>query len=173
MIQTAKPLLKASALALAMFVLSLATPAAAQDWPTAPIRIIVPFPAGGSADVTIQPLVDGVTHPTIELRPFRVPDAPVHAEKVEQVWLVEGPLPSGIGASAVGRFGPEGLSLTIDNRLNGTTEPPEVEALYQKYKIQGLPTVIFIDSNGKVREDLTITGFMKPAEFVDRMKKVQ
>ncbi len=58
-------------------------------------------------------------------------------------------------------------------KIDGTTEPPEVEALYAKYKIQGLPTVIFIDSDGKVREDLTITGFMQPAEFVERMKKVQ
>ncbi len=61
MIQTAKQLLKASALALAMFVLSLATPAAAQDWPTAPIRIIVPFPAGGSADVQSRVIAEGLS----------------------------------------------------------------------------------------------------------------
>ncbi|MFN7130674.1 MAG: protein-disulfide reductase DsbD family protein [Myxococcales bacterium] len=58
-------------------------------------------------------------------------------------------------------------------KIDGTSEPPEVEALYQKYGIKGLPTVIFIDSDGKVREDLTITGFMKPEEFVKRMKKIE
>lgn len=58
-------------------------------------------------------------------------------------------------------------------KIDGTHEPPEVEELYQKYRVQGLPTVIFIDSDGKVREDLTITGFMQPDEFVERMKKVR
>lgn len=58
-------------------------------------------------------------------------------------------------------------------KIDGTHEPPEVEELYQKYRVRGLPTVIFIDSDGKVREDLTITGFMQPDEFVERMKKVR
>lgn len=35
---------------LAFFVLALAVPAAAQDWPAKPVRFIVPFPPGGSVD---------------------------------------------------------------------------------------------------------------------------
>src|SRR5438552_7856480 len=36
---------------LAAFVLALAAPAQAQDYPNKPIRIVAPFPAGGSADL--------------------------------------------------------------------------------------------------------------------------
>src|SRR5262245_9919508 len=35
-----------------------ATGASAQDWPTRPIRIVVPFPAGGSADVQTRVIAD-------------------------------------------------------------------------------------------------------------------
>ncbi len=41
-----------------------------------------------------------------------------------------------------------------------------------KFKIQGLPVVAFIDKNGKEIEDLRITGFLKPDEFVKVMEKV-
>jgi thiol:disulfide interchange protein DsbD len=40
-----------------------------------------------------------------------------------------------------------------------------------KFKIQGLPVVSFIDKNGKEMEDLRITGFLKPDEFVKVMEK--
>lgn len=45
------------------FVLSsaLAGPAPAQDWPSAPIRIVVPFPAGGSADVQSRLIADALS----------------------------------------------------------------------------------------------------------------
>jgi len=32
--------------------------ASAQDWPTRPLRIVVPFPAGGSADVQTRVIAD-------------------------------------------------------------------------------------------------------------------
>lgn len=40
-----------------------------------------------------------------------------------------------------------------------------------KFKIQGLPVVAFLDKNGKEMEDLRITGFLKPDEFVKVMEK--
>lgn len=40
-----------------------------------------------------------------------------------------------------------------------------------KFKIQGLPVVAFLDKNGKEMEDLRITGFLKPDEFVKVMDK--
>jgi tripartite-type tricarboxylate transporter receptor subunit TctC len=45
-------------LAAFVFVLNLAGAAAAQDWPTRPIRLVVPFPAGGSADVQSRVIAD-------------------------------------------------------------------------------------------------------------------
>ncbi len=58
-------------------------------------------------------------------------------------------------------------------RINGTDETPEIERLYKKYGIQGLPTVIFIDSDGKVHSELTVTGYLEPQEFSALMKKVK
>src|SRR5262249_18268271 len=44
------PMLRLSVALLAL-VVAIATGAAAQDWPSRPVRFIVPFPAGGSTDV--------------------------------------------------------------------------------------------------------------------------
>jgi tripartite-type tricarboxylate transporter receptor subunit TctC len=35
-----------------------ATAAVAQDWPSKPIRIVVPFPSGGTTDTAVRPLAD-------------------------------------------------------------------------------------------------------------------
>jgi thiol:disulfide interchange protein DsbD len=60
-------------------------------------------------------------------------------------------------------------------KIDGTSEErtPNIEALYEKYKVDGLPTVIFIDSDGKVLHSLTVKGYMPPAEFVRIMEKVR
>lgn len=54
----------------------------------------------------------------------------------------------------------------IDDRL------PDFEKLQQRYKVTGLPTVLFVDSQGARRDDLTLTGFVGVTDFVDVMKKV-
>ncbi len=41
-------------LLLSILVLSLALPAGAQTWPSQPIRLIAPFPPGGSVDITAR-----------------------------------------------------------------------------------------------------------------------
>src|SRR6202521_265 len=43
--------------ALALFSIFFST-SNAQDWPTRPLRIVVPFPAGGSADVQSRVIAD-------------------------------------------------------------------------------------------------------------------
>jgi tripartite-type tricarboxylate transporter receptor subunit TctC len=45
----------------ALVVLAVAMPAQAQEWPTRPIRFIVPFPAGGSTDVGARVIADSLT----------------------------------------------------------------------------------------------------------------
>jgi thiol:disulfide interchange protein DsbD len=74
------------------------------------------------------------------------------------------PHPSFVKEAEEGRF--------VLVKIDGTNEPPEVEALYKKYGIRGLPTVIFIDGKGGVRGDLTVTGFVEPADFVQRMRRI-
>lgn len=48
---------------LALATLSLAATAQAQSWPTQPIRWIVPYPAGGGADVLARTVVSGLEKP--------------------------------------------------------------------------------------------------------------
>jgi len=57
-------------------------------------------------------------------------------------------------------------------RLDFTKVTPEVRALQQKYSIRGLPTILFLDREGRVRDDLTVTGFVKPEDFLERMRSV-
>lgn len=61
------------------------------------------------------------------------------------------------------------LSKKFNNiKVDLTKGDKEIEG---KFKIQGLPVVAFIDKNGKEREDLRITGFLKPDEFIKIMEK--
>ncbi len=61
------------------------------------------------------------------------------------------------------------LSKKFNNiKVDLTKGDKEIEG---RYKIQGLPVVAFIDKNGKEREDLRVTGFLKPDEFIKIMEK--
>lgn len=61
------------------------------------------------------------------------------------------------------------LSKKFNNiKVDLTKGDKEIEG---KFKIQGLPVVAFIDKNGKEREDLRVTGFLKPEEFIKVMER--
>lgn len=61
------------------------------------------------------------------------------------------------------------LSKKFNNiKVDLTKGDKEIES---KFKIQGLPVVAFIDKNGKEMEDLRVTGFLKPDEFIKIMEK--
>jgi thioredoxin:protein disulfide reductase len=57
-------------------------------------------------------------------------------------------------------------------RVDGTNPSPALDELYARYSVDGLPTVVMIDSDGKVREDLTVKGFLPAQEFVALLQKV-
>lgn len=58
-------------------------------------------------------------------------------------------------------------------RVDATETFPELIELQKKYEIYGLPTIILIDKEGKVRKDLTLTGFEELEPFLIRLKQVQ
>jgi thiol:disulfide interchange protein DsbD len=54
--------------------------------------------------------------------------------------------------------------------VDATEESSTLNELKNNYKIVGLPTLIFIDRDGNVQEDLTLIGFEEPPAFVKRMQ---
>ncbi len=66
---------------------------------------------------------------------------------------------------ALGRF------TTI--KIDGTEETDAITALYKQYDIKGLPTVVFIDSNGQTLKTPRITGFVPPSEFLPLAEAVR
>ncbi|HEX9329131.1 MAG TPA: tripartite tricarboxylate transporter substrate-binding protein, partial [Reyranella sp.] len=72
-------------------------PAAAQDWPTKPVRIIVPFAAGSTPDIVVRLIAD-------KLQP-----------KLKQTFTVENkPGASGnLGTDAVAKAEPDGYTIGI------------------------------------------------------------
>ena len=58
-------------------------------------------------------------------------------------------------------------------KVDGTRSSDALDAIYDKYGIEGLPTVIFVDSNGVVAKDPRIVGYVTPAEMVADLAKVK
>lgn len=56
-------------------------------------------------------------------------------------------------------------------KIDATNDSPEIAKLKTTYKVMGLPTMIFYDTNGQLRSDLTVTGFMEAPAFIERMDK--
>ena len=77
---------------------------------------------GANTDVSLRPVVSG--NVMLKRPPFEAPGAEVFADKIEQVWQVRGPIPADLSISATGRFGPEGLELTVENGLNHPLRSP-------------------------------------------------
>jgi thiol:disulfide interchange protein len=46
----------------------------------------------------------------------------------------------------------------------------ECAVMEERYAIPGLPRVLFFDSEGKLREELTVQGEVSPEEFLERMR---
>ncbi len=50
---------------------------------------------------------------------------------------------------------------------------PLYERLLQQYGVKGVPTIVFLDSNGKERQDLRLVDYLPPDQFLGRMAGVK
>lgn len=57
-------------------------------------------------------------------------------------------------------------------KVDATTENDQVTPVLEKYGVIGLPTIIFIERDGTIRKDLTLTGYEPPLDFIKRLKKL-
>ena len=58
-------------------------------------------------------------------------------------------------------------------KVDGTNGQDSLDALYQRFGIEGLPTVAFVSSRGEILERPRILGFLGPDEFLEEMRRVQ
>lgn len=52
-----------------------------------------------------------------------------------------------------------------------TSENPEYQKLVLDYDVKGVPTVVFLDGNGRERLELRLVEFMQPRDFLVHMKE--
>jgi thiol:disulfide interchange protein DsbD len=57
-------------------------------------------------------------------------------------------------------------------KVDGTNEGRDLDQLYQRYGVEGLPTVIFFGGDGRLLDHPRITGFLPPERFLAEMEKV-
>ncbi len=58
-------------------------------------------------------------------------------------------------------------------KVDGTNGQDALDALYQRFGIEGLPTVAFISSRGEILEHPRVMGFLGPQEFLEEMQRVR
>src|SRR5215469_2917701 len=57
-------------------------------------------------------------------------------------------------------------------KVDGTNALDPLDTLYQRFGINGLPTVAFVSSEGKVLDDPRVTGFFREAKFTEALRRV-
>jgi thiol:disulfide interchange protein DsbD len=58
-------------------------------------------------------------------------------------------------------------------KVDGTNGQDSLDALYQRFGIEGLPTVAFVSSGGEILEHPRVLGFLGPEEFLEEMRRVR
>lgn len=61
----------------------------------------------------------------------------------------------------------------VNLKIDATTMDDEMNDLFEKYGVLGLPTVVFIDSEGKALDHPRVTGFVPPERFLTLMSTVR
>ena len=128
-----RPILMAAALAAALC----ASQAVAQDYPTKPVRLIVPFPAGGSSDVVARFIAQGLS------------------EKMGQQFVVENRAGAGgnLGTDAAAKAAPDGYTLGLstsgllaNNKFLYKAMPYDSEKAFTPVVLVGeIPLVIVVN----------------------------
>ncbi|MEK7356317.1 MAG: thioredoxin family protein, partial [Bdellovibrionota bacterium] len=54
-------------------------------------------------------------------------------------------------------------------KIDATEDFPGLDKLKATYNVRGLPTMIFYGTDGKIRPELTVTGFEEADNFIARM----
>ena len=67
----------------------------------------------------------------------------------------------------------EELNHFVTIKIDATKNTAEVQELFKKYGIIGLPAVIFIDKKGNFLHNFTISGFLKPEEFLKVINQIK
>jgi thioredoxin:protein disulfide reductase len=60
----------------------------------------------------------------------------------------------------------------VNVKVDGTNDHDVLTSLYARFKINGLPTVVFVSANGDVLDSPRVTGFLDAPAFLEQMKKV-
>jgi thiol:disulfide interchange protein DsbD len=60
----------------------------------------------------------------------------------------------------------------VNIKVDGTEDHDALTALYERFGVQGLPTVAFINADGEVLESPKVTGWMPPDKFLAQMQRV-
>jgi len=61
----------------------------------------------------------------------------------------------------------------ITLKVDATESDAEMEAIWRDFRISGLPTVVFIDSRGKILHGKSVSGFLAAPEMLVRMQSIR
>jgi thiol:disulfide interchange protein DsbD len=56
-------------------------------------------------------------------------------------------------------------------RVDCTAPSPELRRVMKRFRVSGLPTIIFLDKEGEEVRDLRVVGFVEPDDMLKRMEK--
>jgi len=73
-------------------------------------------------------------------------------------------------SNVVKRAGNDFVMIKVDVTRSGN---PVHEHLLQQYGVKGVPTVVFLDAQGKERSDLRLVDFLLPDQFLSRMAELK
>jgi thioredoxin:protein disulfide reductase len=61
----------------------------------------------------------------------------------------------------------------VNIKVDGTNETEEIDELYKRFEVEGLPTIAFISSQGEVLAEPRVSGFLHADKFLTELRKVR